>query len=430
MRPLRAILSPLLPPMTTPTAHLLAPPVAPPVAPRVAARFAGLLVAITGVCLAVGLGAGCADDPPIKIRYALSKGPTQKCPADCGSTMLSCKAVLSVRIVDPARPEAAPFLSVCRRMEAGRSLCQMTNVRLVSDQELPLRRLAVQVAVYHADDVTYDPQGDPICPQDQPFGADGYAIPSQYRPAIAGMGYYTPGEEETAIPLGCFDITVVNTPTCLGQDRVEITASADDFDSGVYLQPPVADNVELKVGEPEPYLDGYELRPGKMTTLLRVPDSFPAAWRNTYDKVIESAVCIVVEEKVAENTPSVTCRPISTAQPSLDLRGLRLTRTTLMQVRNAIGATEFPEEGLVVGMVVDSLGKPVAGAQVRPSTGTVQYLGSGRDRLIGNVTSTSGIFISRDTPFKTSWSAPDTSGGYGGLIRGKVTIVILQPDAQ
>lgn len=422
MPPMRAILSHPIKPMTT---HL-PPSSALGSALGSALRFAAVVVA----CLVLGLGAGCSDEPPIKIRYELSKGPAQKCPADCSATMLSCKAVLSVRIVDPAQPELAPFLSVCRRLEAGRNLCQMTSVRLVSEQELPLRRLAVQVAVYHSDDVTFDDDGEPICPQDQPFGADGYAIPSQYRPAIAGMGYYTPGDEETSIPLGCVDITVVNTPTCQGTDRVDITASADDFDSGVYLPESVADNVELKVGEPEPLLEGYELRPGKMTTLLRVPASFPAAWNNTHNKLLESSVCIVVEEKVAESTPAVTCRSLSTSQPFLDLRGLRLNRTTLMQVRNAIGASEFPAEGLVVGMVVDALGKPVAGVQVRPSTGTVQYMGAGRDRLIGGATSSSGIFISRDTPYKTSWSAPDTSGGYGGLIRGKVTIVILQPDAQ
>lgn len=397
------------------------------------AWLARLATAVTVAAVASMAGAGCADDPPIKVRYELSKGPAQKCPADCESTMLMCKSVLSVRIVDPALPDAAPLLSVCRRMEAGRSLCQMTQVRLVADKELPMRRLAVQVALYHAADVFYDDEGEPLCPQDQPFGADGYAAPSQYHPAIAGMGYYTPGEGETTVPLGCVDVSVVNTPACLGKDRVDITASADDFDSGVYLQPPVADNVELKVGEPEPYLDGdtprYQLRPNTLTSLDRVANSFPAAWRNEYEGMFESAVCVVVEEKIAESTPTVTCRSVSSSETTFDLRGLRLTRSTLMQVLNVIGQSEFPKEGLVVGMVVDRLGKPVAGVQVHPSTGTVQYMGSSRDRLIGSATSSSGIFISRDTPFKTSWSAPDTSGGYGGLIRDKVTIVILQPDA-
>lgn len=389
-------------------------------------RLAGLAaLAASALC-----AAGCADDPPIKLRYELSKGPAQECAADCNSTQLHCKSVLSVRIIDPAHPEQRPYLSVCRSLVEKRPLCQIAQVRLVSEDELPRRRLAIQVALYNADDLEIDSSGDPICPQDQPYAANGYAAPSKYRPAIAGMGYYTPGEEETVVPLGCADVTLVQTLTCQGKNLVKLTASADDFDSGVYLQPPVADAVELKVGEPEQTSDGFEIPLTSITKLERVVNSFPAAWSGERDRAFESSVCLIVQEDVAQSTPTVTCRLVNPGDASFDLRGLRLTRSTLQQVLTVLGEQQFPKRGLVVGMVVDHYGQPLPGVTVTPSLDgvSVEYLSAGRDRLIGSATSTSGIFISRNAPFTTSWSAPGTSTAYGGLIADKVTVVILQAD--
>lgn len=384
------------------------------------------LVAIGAALMAPG----CADDPPIKLRYELSKGPTQECNADCESTMLYCRSVLSVRIIDPAHPEQPPYLSVCRPLAEKRSLCQMAQVRLVSDEELPRRRLAIQVALYNADDLELNSSGEPVCPQDQPYAANGYAAPSAYRPAIAGMGYYTPGEEETVVPLGCADVTLVQTQTCQGKNVVKITASADDFDSGVYLQPPVADAVELRVGEPEQTADGYEIPLNSITKLERVANSFPAAWGGERERAFESSVCLIVQEDVAQSTPTVTCRLVSPSDTTFDLRGLRLTRSTLLQVLNVLGEQQFPKRGLVVGMVVDHYGQPLAGVTVTPSVpgASVEYLGPARDRLVSGATSSSGIFLSRNASFATSWSAPGTSTAYGGLIADKVTVVILQAD--
>ena len=104
---------------------------------------------------------------------------------------------------------------------------------------------------------------------------------------------------------------------------------------------------------------------------------------------------------------------------------------------SALGLVEFPDNGLVIGVVLDPLGNPVqTSSRSSPSTGTVtstcRPTGTTRPTT---TTSSNGIFMSQDTPyadadgtistFRTS-TMLQTATGYGGLIDGKVTIVILQ----
>jgi hypothetical protein len=391
-------------------------------------------ITLAGALLVLG-SSGCADDPPMAIRYELSAGPTQMCPADCSGVDLRCKAALSVRIVDPVTK--AEHFSLCRELESAENLCKITSVRLLSPNELPARRLAVQVALYNLDDVSDPVTKQLSCPADLPFDANNFAAPSPYQPAVAGQGYYEPGEAETVITLGCADTPVVNTPACRGDDLIQVTASVDDFDSGVYLQPPTSNNVTLQVGEPQEAsgeLSGqYEFSLDKLKTLDRVVNNIPGpgAWSASMEKNFTTWLCIIVLERVNGSTATASCQHRPRGGQQFDLRGLRLRGTTLADLQQALGlGGAVPSEGLVVGMVVDAQGKPVEGVTVRPSgSATVKYLGPDRDNLVSTATSSSGIFLSQDAPFTTSWSAAGTSGGYGGLIRNHVTVVILQPDA-
>lgn len=385
----------------------------------------GLLV------LAATLG-GCADDPPISIRYELSNGPTQRCPSTtCDGIPLKCETVLSVRIVDPSSGQE--LFSVCRKLDAAENLCKMTSVRLVSENELPARRLAVQVAVYKADG-RKQPDGTYSCPTDLAFDGNRFALTSpddQNPPAVAGLGYYEPGDAETVIRLGCANLPIVNTPECRGENDIKITASADDFDTGVFLQQP--NNITLWVGEPvgpDQFVIDYQ----RMTSLSLVATNTagPSAWNGFFKKIAnQKSMCLVVDEKTAGAVSSVRCIKIKGNETQFDLRGLRLSHSTLRSVLGALGYLpgEFPPKGLVVGMVVDAQGKPMSGVRVQPSSGSVQYLGPTRDGLIDTGTSATGIFISQDVPYESSWSAPGTSGGYGGVLPDHVTVVILQPAA-
>lgn len=394
--------------------------------------------AFAAAALAAAALAACDSPPPLKINYDLSKGPAQMCPVEnCAGVVVACDTVLSIRIVDPLLPqgdddEDRALLSVCQRIDSP-SLCGMHQVHLPSDAELPARRLAIQVALYNADDIPTDAEGALRCPRTLRFDANNLAIPGEPHPAVAGQGYFSPGDSETIVKLGCNDLTLINTPACRGTNRIKVTASVDDFDSGVVLQPPLAKNVALLVGEPSSFDNGsgeqHRLPYSQLTPLQLLADSVPPAWSGELDEGFTQSVCVVVEEKTAQSTSSVTCR-LDPKESQLDLRGLRLARDTLDDVLAALQLSAFPSKGLVVGMVVDGLGKPLKDVQVRPSSGTVKYLSEGRDRISGTSTSSSGIFLSQDTPYPTSWSAPGTTGGYGGLIADHVTVVILQPDAQ
>jgi hypothetical protein len=407
--------------MQTPVSLLLRSPAR----PRVPIAVIAIVVAMAS--------SGCDAEPPIKLRYKLTDGVTQKCPAACASVSVSCDAVLSIRVVDPSHPETS-FVSVCERIEAARSLCEMSRIRLPDDIRLPQRRLAIQVALYNADYVT-EVDGLPVCPADLPFDANNFAAPSPYQPAIAGIGYYNPGDLETQVELGCADVTVINTPACRGDDRIRVTASVDDFDSGVFLPSAVADKVELGVGEPLARLNPltqqteYVMPVAATRSLQRVEDSLPGAWRTEVTRRFNDAACVEVYEDAAQSTKTLSCKRVSPLDSIIDLRGVRLARLSLLTILDAIGEREFPESGLVVGLVVDGLGVPTSNVAVRPSSGTVQYLSSGRDKLSGTVTSNSGIFVSRDAPFATTWTAPGASDAYGGLVVGRVTVIILQPGA-
>lgn len=394
-----------------------------------------LLLGVLGATLAA-----CEATPPLKIGYELSKGPSQECMADnCDGVQLWCDPVLSIRIVDPALPHdpADPtvdnsLLSVCQRFRA-QTLCGMQQVNLPFDAELPARRLAVQVALYNADDLPKAADGEPICPRTLQYDANNLAIASEPYPAVAGQSYFSPGDAETVVTLGCNDLTVLARPSCRGADLLKITASADDFVSGVGLQPPLSEQVELYVGEPTSYFDAgseeqfHKLPLLQLDRLARVAGSGTPAWHADLQKTFAKSVCVVVREFDSATTSSVSCRRFDGESP-LDLRGILLERPTITAALNALQLSAFPLNGMVIGMVVDSLGKPVKDVVVRPSSGTVQYLSEGR--IAGASTSSNGIFLSLDTPYNTSWSAPGTTGGYGGIIDGYATVIILQPDAQ
>lgn len=392
--------------------------------------------------LALGVAAllaACDAPPPLTINYDLSKGPAQACPVEnCGGIAVACNTVLSIRIVDPAAPapldpsEDGALVSVCQKISAT-SLCGLHQVRLPTDKQLPARRLAIQVALYNADDVTL-PGGILDCPRTLRFDANNLAVPSEPHPAVAGQGYFSPGDSETVVKLGCNDLTVINTPTCRGDDRVQVTASVDDFDTGVVLPPSLAADLGLHIGEPKDGEPSFRLPFSTLTPLKydRDSSSVTPAWNGELKLPLQEAQCVVVSDITSHAATSVSCQRLELSGRSLDIRGIRLSMDTFNVVLGALQLprSTIPKKGIVIGMVVDGDGNPVKNVQVRPSSGTVKYLSEGRDQISGTATSSTGIFMSLDAPYKTSWSAANTSGGYGGLIEDYVTVIVLRPDAE
>jgi hypothetical protein len=88
----------------------------------------------------------------------------------------------------------------------------------------------------------------------------------------------------------------------------------------------------------------------------------------------------------------------------------------------------FPDEGLVVGMVIDEFFEPLPNVAVSCNGCSIRYLNEMRDGLVTGATSKSGIFVSTDAPFGTGFSIPSTAlrPVLGGLVEGKVTVVVIQ----
>ena len=93
----------------------------------------------------------------------------------------------------------------------------------------------------------------------------------------------------------------------------------------------------------------------------------------------------------------------------------------------------------MIGVVLDKFGAPVPNMTVVPTgttPGTVQALSADRQSTCMMcptcttcATSTNGVFVSTDAAFGTTYTVQngmDTATGVGGLVSGKVTIVVLQ----
>jgi hypothetical protein len=381
---------------------------------------------VTGVVVGI-VGAGCAPPPPLSLHFVISDDPSQSCPStSCSQVAVRCDAILSIRILVPDDP-TAPYVSVCEPVTGRRDLCSIAGIDLPADATVPNRTLEVQVALYPATAIPSDPvTGKLICPSDLQFSPSNLVVAVDPTPAVAGRAFYHPGDAETVVALGCPDLSLVNADSCVGANKTLINATADRF--------------TVSAGEPRATINPstqqtqYILGPTEATVLDRTVFGPVPAWSADLSTRFATSACLEVLEDGAQSTTSVTCRAATPAATRVDLRGLRLAKATLEQLLVALALPRFPDDGLVVGMVVDYLGNPAPGVVIHPSAGTVQYLSADRTTTTGlTATTVSGIFLSRDAPYRATWvtqtsAAAQLGVGFGGLIAGKATIVVLQLD--
>ncbi|HEY5951311.1 MAG TPA: hypothetical protein VIV40_37720 [Kofleriaceae bacterium] len=396
---------------------------------------------------------GACQPPPMRLRFKLTDGDAYKCigdtgteTTDCSDISLACKGVLSVRVVKPSDPEI-PFAYVCKQLSGAQNkLCSIAGVDLpLPSKPIEEQVLEIQMAVFQKDELESDADGNPICPRVD-FAADGFPKPNvtcsetdpggcPARPAVAGRAFYYPGDEETVVELGCTDPSRLNAPECTGATSISVTTAINDFDTTVSVGPIVADRLTVSLGEPRLNASGfYDLTPTFTRPLARV--GVGTTWSGEIvDLELQNTYCIEVFEDVAQATRSLTCRslaPLPKPITRLDGSGIRLDKNTLAGILTAIGTTSFPDQGLVVGVVLSpTTGAPVAGATVTPSCApgcTIKYLGTDRKSLVvgTQVTSSNGIFISTDAPYPATFGGPGGTMELGGLVEGKVTIVVLQ----
>jgi hypothetical protein len=364
------------------------------------------------------------------IKLQLTAGAEQTCPAtSCLQIPLQCDSVVSIRIFNPATP-LEPYLKLCQDLPAADNICGLNRLRL-PDGTVPNERLEVQVAVFPRSAV---PRIDnqPVCPTSMEFSPSGKPTGLGQTAAIAGRAFYSPGDPQTVVDLGCTDLTLVSGRACQNVNEVGVTAAVNDFDSGVFLAPSQADLLSLSVGEPKRQTNPTTLNPEwtlaaqNLSTLARTVLAPVPGWRGKTLTRFRDTACVSVLEDGPQATSTVTCRAASPTNNDLDILAYRLSRLTLTAVLSSLRVLLFPDDGLVVGIVRDFNGNPAANIVVRSSAGSIQYINASRTDIGGASTSTSGMFVSTNAPFGTTYAANGTTlSVVGGLIFGKVTVVVL-----
>ena len=405
------------------------------------------------VAVACAAFAACGAPPPLQISYTLTQQPSQQCYANpatqevaktCEDVSMLCPAVLSVRVFSPSAP-STPYISLCEPVvDSLMDLCSIAGIELPPPVDpIPEETLEVDVAVYSDGELMHDGSGNPICPTDVVYGADGLPEDGQptngmVSPAIGGRAFYHAGDSDTVVALGCTDQARLQSLACIGADTVDVTATVDDFNNGLPVSPSLAATLTVSVGEPQSSGSDYVLAPVDEKQLAPIVEQPIPGWGDIVQIDLVATACLEVLEDVAETTPTLVCQPVTSGQEEVDIVGVRLAKPTLDQLLSALDMNEFPDAGLVVGVVLDDLGNPAANATVTTSSSTgsatIAYLsadGSSFTSGSAAVTSTNGIFVSVDAPYGTIFSVPASlqtapPPQLGGLVQGKVTIVVLQ----
>ena len=390
--------------------------------------------------LALGAAAACST-PPLTIALAIKSGDARTCPMKtppnplCSDVPLACDSMMLIRVVDP-NDTRVPFISSCQQVRADHNhdLCAIASLDIPAAElpaSLPERTLEVQVVVLP---LSVDSTGKADC---APFVDNlrfalvtGVPQSDELAPPIGGHAYYHPGDAVTVVELGCNNLDDLNTATCKGANNVTITASVNELDTQISVSGDVAARLAVSVGEPKPFGSVFVLNLNDTKPLDQSIDT-PPSWSADVDLAFTDAACLDVFDDAPESTPTLTCVSGAHGATSLDLAGVHVSRERLAQILAAIriGNPLFTlDHGLVVGIALDDLHNPAAGIVVNPvtpGTANVRYLSADGTALVGAATTSSGIWISTDAPFGTTWTAL-TAQGFGGLVDGKVTVVVLQ----
>ena len=396
--------------------------------------------------LLVGLVSCGPSGDPLAIKYVLS----ETCPTtDCTLFPMTCEAVASIRFVDPDEPSKV-FAQQCEPIPNDaeeKTLCALTQITLDPSIRIPTTRVEVQLAIYprirpDGTPMPEDENGNPICPATIDFAANGFP-PSVFEvemPALGGRGFIDGYDDEITIVVGCTDAGLLDSMECRNENAVDVTANVVDFETRVLVGESIANNLTVRVGEPELAGGVWVLNSSASRELLRDEDTVPPAWfGENLDLELESRACIQVLEELPGATASLVCRAVDPPVELIDLSGVRVPRATLQQVLAALEETVFPDNGLVLGIVIDDLGSPVANvrveAEIDPMTYPVVYLSADRTNTNMVGTTSQGIFLSMEAPLDATWSLTNRITGQpivpsttpvGGIVAGRLTVMIIQ----
>jgi hypothetical protein len=378
---------------------------------------------VTRAALALALAACTTPTPQIKLK--LSRASDQMCPADCAQIPLPCDAMMSIRVIDRDDP-TVHHLDQCVSVAPNtkNDVCSLNRINLDS-VAIPVRDLAVQIAVFPRAALAVDESGAPVCPNVEYNMSNGLPITQAGAPVLGGQTYYHPGDSIVEVTLGCTDLSAMTAGESCKSPPTSLTATVDDFDTRVPVRagPQGADRLYVSVGEPRLLDGGYVLNP-RDTTALRLDDDPTPQWTASGEPGFNQHACVEVLDDKPSAIASLHCTPVSDPEP---LKGFWIKNERLHAILASLGLEGFPAEGLTVGMVVDATANGVPNYTVKAGGANVVYV-TDSGVAGGSVTSNTGIFVSRDAPFGTMFNAigqKPTVPAVGGLVVGKVTVVIV-----
>ncbi|HEX3476823.1 MAG TPA: hypothetical protein VHT91_17480 [Kofleriaceae bacterium] len=380
----------------------------------------------------------CACSTPTpQIVLDLAGPPTQACLSDvvksCADLTLPCDPVMSIRIVEPgAAPddEKARYLDQCVPVltDPQYTACALNSVSLDS-MPIPVRDLEVQIAVFPGS-MARDPKtGALMCPSVDYTEGTGFPKEGPTAPALGRQVFYHPGDATVDVKLGCTDVPKMQAgAACQNPGAGVATATVLGFDTQVPVPVGPGGNAdELFVWSGEPHmLDGSAVLLPPDAVTMQLDDNGASQWTAERAQTFSQYACVQVLEDIPQTAATLHCA--STDNLVGELTGYWIRRDTLQPILKmasaVLGDSALPDAGLTIGLVVDGSALGVEGIAVQTDTRAhITYLS--KTGVGSDATFATGIFVSDDAPFGTTFFAPGARPEIGGLVAGKATIVVL-----
>jgi hypothetical protein len=364
----------------------------------------------------------------------------------CTDYSMSCGATISLRLTDPTTGEqlvsaSGQVLALCIAAEPNDNICSLRD--LSEDLQLfdmPAQTVRVEVALWSPEDVQPG-----ACPKPRRFELfDVQGRPqTNYKPepALAGAAYFRAGEDsDVIVPLACPSPASLGADDCEANQLTDVEAFVTDIGTMQLIRELQAPSISVSVGETRVVpdmqggsfsvldaIDTFELRLDNEGVTPVYKDSIPQRFG-----IDGRLACTTSLEGTAQATTTVLCEEVLESAEDLVLHPVLIRKAVVDAILVAMGAVEFPEDGLVIGRVVNEGLSPSPGVAVTPSEGSVFYLSDDLGDISPTLTSASAYFISTDVPAGATWTATHfdgrrhTSSPRGGIVRGKVSAVVIR----
>jgi hypothetical protein len=396
-----------------------------------------------GVVLAAACGlicaAGCTKtaDPlgPFSVVLTLDQSAGSFCPSEnCADYGMSCGAVIAIGMLDTEMGNT-PVVDECETLDAADSICGLRDISQMTFYSIPPHRLRISVAAWRPGVLP-----DDKCPNEDIFNDRGFPKDDFFpRPAFARSIVFDAGSDDdrAELALSCPDPQQLDQEEC-NVDTIRVEARVDDMVGLLDLTSERARELDVGAAAPRmipgtPGGNAYVID-NSNTVELDFEDGAVPSFVADVDDPIGTTVCTVVDDSAPQSTAAASCADVDAEDDPLELRGVLLETETLDAILTAMASPGFPDDGLVVGRVVDHTGVPLAGVTLATDgDSTIGYLSDDLQTLTGGgATTTSGYFVSTDAAFGSRWTAVSGDGRReegaprAGLVREKVSTLIVR----